>query len=180
MYGRYNSTIGVKKKICIRCGKMDYWFSRRRCKSCSTIEDTIARMEQENQEQGDGLPELIAEADILFSRLVRLSAADKHGFLHCYICDARLHWKEAQNMHFISRANSFLRYDHKRNCRAGCKVCNEYLSGNLVKYRERLEAEMPGLVDILEEEARIPYKLGREEVRQVIAECTLKLKRYKI
>lgn len=180
MYSRYNSTISIKKKPCIRCGQLKPHFSRKRCRECAIIEDALTRMEEVNHEQGDGLPELIAEADILFSRLVRLSAADKDGFLHCYICDVRLHWKEAQTMHLISRANSFLRFDHKRNCRAGCKTCNEYLSGNLIKYRERLESEMPGLVDILEEEARIPYKLGREEVRQVIAECTLKLKRYKI
>lgn len=39
-----NSTIIVKKKKCVSCGKLDYNFSKGRCKTCATIENTAKRV----------------------------------------------------------------------------------------------------------------------------------------
>lgn len=170
----YNSTIINKKKKCIRCGKMDFWFSKKRCKACSTYEDTMARMEAHTNDmiEGDGLPELIKEADEIVSKWLRLSNADKEGIVVCYTCNKRYRWQDAHCGHYIKRGNLFLRYDH-RNIRVQGECCNIYLDGNYSAYTERLEAEFPGLPEILMEESITVYKPSREEIKGIITEHTL-------
>ena len=53
----YNSTIIAKKKK-LSCGHTDYNFSRGRCKSCATIQDTQKRVEKarEQEKQNTTLP----------------------------------------------------------------------------------------------------------------------------
>lgn len=175
---RHNSTIRIKKKACVRCGIVGPIFSRGRCGKCATIEDTLSRMaeDEESELESEGLSKLIQDADAIFSKFIRLNAANKDGWLPCYICGTNVRWQDAQNMHFIPRGHSLLRFDEKRNCRAGCINCNQYLSGNLALYRQKLNEEMPGLPDILEEEARIPYKLTRDEVKNISIEYGIKFK----
>ena len=45
----YNSTIITKKKRCVNCGNIDYWFSKKMCKQCDTVHSTQKRMEQFDQ-----------------------------------------------------------------------------------------------------------------------------------
>lgn len=172
-----NSTIRVKKKICVRCGKEDYWFSRKRCRSCATIEDSLARMEEESNEEikKEGLSELIKVADDIFSKWVRLSNADKDGLVTCYTCDAVLRWQDSQCGHYVKRGNLFLRFD-PRNCRVQDRQCNEYKDGNYAEYTKRLEAEHPGITDILQEEAALVYKPTRHEIQGIITEYNNKVK----
>lgn len=177
----HNSTIEKKQKICIRCGKKCIWFSRKRCQACAKIEDTYARMEKSNDSEisEDGLQELIRQADEVFSQYVRLAAADKEGFISCYICGVRVHWKEAENMHYIKRgASLFLRFD-LRNNKAGCHTCNCTKGGNYIEYANKLESDHPGITDILFEESTLYIKLTREEIRAVIAEYTGKVRELK-
>lgn len=174
----HNSTIAIKEKICVRCGKPCVWFSKKRCQSCAKLEDTFKRMEAANESEisEEGLTELINQADEVFSKYVRLAAADKEGIVSCYICDKKVHWKEAENMHYIKRgASLFLRYD-LRNNRAGCNECNCVKGGNYGEYAKRLDAEHPGITDILFEEGALYVKMTREEIRTVINEYTPKVK----
>jgi len=53
-----NSTIIVKKKRCIRCGNIDYHFSKKMCKQCATIESTQKRME-EFEDDGESFQNLV-------------------------------------------------------------------------------------------------------------------------
>lgn len=174
---RFNSTISVKKKVCKRCGEPKYIFSKGRCVDCSRIEDTLAKMEEETEVvlKEEGLWELIKEADDVYSKWLRLSSANENGLVTCYTCDALLRWQDAQCGHFVKRGNLFLRFD-QRNTRVQDKQCNEFKSGNLAEYTRRLEIDNPGITSILYEEAALVYKPTRDEIRNIIKECTNKLK----
>lgn len=173
----YNSTIRSKKKTCIRCGKLDYWFSQKRCKQCATIENTLARMEEEANEEieKDNLSELIKVADDVFSKWLRLSGADDNGLVHCYTCDEEMRWQDAHAGHYIKRGNLFLRFD-TRNLKIQGPCCNIYKHGNYPEFTKRLEEERPGITTILTEEAALVYKPTREEIRAIINEYSHKLK----
>jgi hypothetical protein len=173
----FNSTIKMKKKICIRCGKDCYWFSKKRCKDCARIEDAMNEQEEETEQvlKEEGLQVLIKEADTLFSRWLRLSSADKDGNVVCYTCEVTKHWTLMQNGHYIKRGNLFLRFD-PRNCRPQCEGCNVYKDGNYPEFTKRLEIERPGIIDYLLEESRLVYKPTREEIKNIITEYTIKFK----
>jgi hypothetical protein len=177
MYG-YNSTIKKKLHPCIRCGKMCYWFSKKRCQQCSKIEDAITRMEAEADEeiQGEpGLPQLISEADEIFSKWIRKSTANKEGIVSCFTCDNTMRWQIAHCGHYIKRGNLFLRWD-TRNIRVQGECCNIYKSGNYPEYTRRLDLEQPGITQILTDEAAIVYKPTREEIKAIILEYRRKFK----
>lgn len=174
----YNSTIRIKKKNCSRCGKPEYIFSRGRCKSCATIEDTLAKEEEEGGQE-IGLPELIAELDTLVSRYIRLKNADKDGLVQCYTCTAKKPIAEMQAGHYVPRGNMLLRFDIERNIRPQCKDCNEYKRGNLAIYGQKLEQELPGVTELLYNESLLVYKYTRDELRQMINEYTIKIKKLK-
>ena len=166
-----NSTIQVKKRW-LNCGHFDYAFSHNRCANCCRIESAAKRMESEVVK--DGLSDLIADADAIFSKYVRMSAADKNGIVKCYICGRPERWQDSQCMHYISRACLYLRYD-LRNCKAGCKDCNEFRGGNLIKYAEKLDQESIGITERLYEESKLIYKPGISEIRAIVTEYTQKL-----
>ncbi len=171
----HNSTIFVKEKICSRCGLKKPIFSRGRCQPCAKIEDTLAR-EEKSIEHEDGLPELIKELDDLVSRYVRKSNCDKDRNIRCYTCDNVYPYGEMQAGHYIPRGCMLLRFDTDRNIRCQCKTCNEYKRGNLAEYGRRLEAEMPGVTEILLSESYTVYKYSREELRSMIADYYKRIK----
>jgi len=71
--------------------------------------------------------------DAIFSKYIRLRDCDRNGIVTCPLCWAKIHWKEAQNMHFVSRGVLKYRFDES-NCFAGCKRCNVILNWNYPKY----------------------------------------------
>lgn len=174
---RFNSTIIPKKKK-LACGCYDFPFSKNRCKMHATQEDAMKRMEaySEQQIQEDNLSDLIAEADAMFSKFVRLSVADKNGYIKCFICGKKVHWTKAENMHYIKRgASLFLRFD-LRNNKAGCNECNSVKGGNYFEYAKKLEVQSPGITDLLYEEGNIVIKLSRSEAQSIIDEYSMKVR----
>lgn len=127
-------------------------------------------------EKEAGLPELIADADAVFSKWVRLSAANRVGTVTCYICLKFVRWQEAEAMHYIKRGHLYLRWD-ARNVKAGCNECNCLKDGNILKYGIRLEEESPGITEILLEESAIVYRPGHDELKSLILEYSDKVKR---
>lgn len=71
--------------------------------------------------------------DAVFSTYIRLRDANDKWIVICPLCWAKVSWKQAQNMHFISRWNMKHRYDEK-NCHAGCVRCNVILNWNYIAY----------------------------------------------
>jgi len=162
----FNSTIITKKKM-LRCGHFSYNFSKGRCKQCATIEDSLIRLNKEEERVEDDLSDLIKSCDGLFSKYIRLKYSDASGNLKCYTCDTVKHYTQMQCGHYIGRANMFLRFDETRNCRPQCEYCNCHKHGNLLVFASNLEKEHAGVTDILYEESRIVYRFTRDELKQL-------------
>lgn len=171
-----NSTI-IPKKRQLDCGCFDYAFSKNKCRTHATFDSYQARLEKITEKviKEDDLSDLIADADAIFSKFIRLKYADKNGMVACYTCGTIKHWTLMQNGHYQKRGNLFLRHD-ERNCRPQDSYCNENLSGNMPEYTKRLEAENPGITDILKQESVLVHKPTRDEIRQIISEYTPKVK----
>jgi hypothetical protein len=173
------STIRPKLGICPMCGgtkkvpligklcQQHYWEQNKK----KSFDKATAK------ERGELEPVkiLIDDLDIIFSQLIRLKEADEHGMAKCYTCEDVKHWKQLQCGHYISRAQMPTRFSEK-NCRPQCKICNEDKRGNLVVFAERLEAEEPGIVAILEEQSRGIQDYGRDELKVLIADAIRKVK----
>lgn len=130
---------------------------------------------KEDQSDDEDVATLKKDLDLIFSRWLRLNGADKDGACECFICGHKDHYSVMQAAHFVKRGNSFLRYD-PRNVAINCKPCNEYKDGNLVLYAQKLEQLNPGITAILMEEGNIVYKFTRNELKDMIAEYSRKLK----
>lgn len=176
---RHNSTIGVKERICVSCGKKCTWFSRKRCQSCATIEDTQKRMQEENEKVIDeeDLSGLLADADAIFSQYIRLKYANERGMVKCFTCPTVKYWTMVDNGHYVKRGHLMFRLD-ERNCRPQCKDCNgdQKTNGKQHIFAENLEKESPGVAEYLMDERKLVYKPTREEIRQIISEYTPKVK----
>lgn len=170
----YNSTIRVKQKICVRCGRPCVWFSKKRCQQCARIEDTIARDEEE-VEQDESLQNLVEDADVWFSKYIRLLYASSDGMVECYTSGKKMRWQEIQCGHFISRKHFATRW-MPDNCRPQSEYENCHLHGNMEVFRKKLEQERSGLPEWLEEQAREVCKPTRDELKQLIIEYRGKVK----
>lgn len=118
---------------------------------------------------------LIDDYDIIFSQLIRLMYEDEYGMVKCYTCDTVKHWKHMQCGHYIPRAHMPTRFSVK-NTKPQCEICNEHKRGNLTVFAERLEAEEPGLVAMLEEQSRGIQDYERNELKILIADATRRVK----
>lgn len=175
----YNSTIQRKKKKCIVCGDPCFIFSHGRCEQCARVANAEKNDAKQDTDEAESVAILKKDADLLFSRVIRLrAAAPGTGLLSCFICDATVHYSLAHAMHFEGRADSSLRF-HPKNVRAGCFNCNVALEGNLDKYAERLNAEEPRLSEWLEAEGRPPYKFWRTELKIMIGDLSREINHLK-
>lgn len=83
---------------------------------------------------------LIHDLDKIVSEMVRKKGA-KDGINTCYTCGRRLHWKNLDCGHYISRRYIGTRFDFE-NMRPQCRVCNRELHGNLETYDKKLRKEL--------------------------------------
>lgn len=79
-------------------------------------------------------------ADAMFSKWTRMKAAGSDGFLRCFICGTRLHWKDAVAMHCEPRVCMPTRYSEV-NVQAGCSGCNSKPLGDRESFRQALDNE---------------------------------------
>jgi len=77
--------------------------------------------------------------DKIYSEYVRKKDA-KNGYVRCYTCDKRLHWKEAHCGHYIPRNNLSTRFD-ERNTKPQCVGCNIFGNGKPDIFALRLEKD---------------------------------------
>lgn len=172
---RHNSLIRIKTAICKGCNKTQPIQAKGLCQSCyqmslklKYLNNSLASDDEATQ---DGLPDLIREFDAVFSRYVRMSAANKEGVANCFICGKPERWQDCDAMHYVPRASYFLRFDN-RNVKCGCKECNQYKGGNLLAYGIKLDNEHLGITEVLLEESRMIYKFTKDELRQQIIHYT--------
>jgi len=76
----------------------------------------------------------------VFSKFIRKSASDKDGYVSCYSCGARHHWKEVDAGHYISRAKLATKFD-ERNVKPQCRKCNRFLDGASPQFAVHLMKE---------------------------------------
>jgi len=163
----YNSTI-INKKKKLSCGHTDYNFSRGRCKSCATIQDTNKRIAEYEQETDiDSWTNLRDDLDAVFSRYIRTKYANEEGMVQCYTSGKWITIGEAQCGHFISRSHLSTRW-YEPNCRPQSQHDNEYLQGNLEVFRKKLEEVEEGLPDALLELSRQVFKPTISELKELL------------
>jgi hypothetical protein len=136
---------------------------------------SVNKMAAKDEPVDDDMQDLISDADIVYSRWLRMSAADKDGTVSCFTCGLNMRWQLSQCGHYVKRGNLFLRWD-TRNTRIQCEGCNIHKGGNYSKFTANLEAQHSGITQILIDEGRLVYKPTREEIRAIISEYTQKLK----
>lgn len=185
----YNSTIIVKEKKCVSCGKPCQVFSKGRCKECANIDSFKKRSALANDKSKirglgtyqkvegivDSLQELIIDLDRVVSRYVRLAEMGKDHKCGCYTCSTRKDWKAMQCGHYINRQHLGLRWELP-NLRVQCPNCNITLRGNIEVYAANLEREQKGIVEWLEETAREVAKPTKDELKQLLFHFQQKLK----
>lgn len=115
---------------------------------------------------------LIKKLDVVFSKYVRLSNADKNGFCTCVTCNRKYHWKEIQAGHFMSRKHYATRWDED-NVKPQCLGCNMYKQGEQYKYSIFLGSE---LANDLYLKSREVVKFSTADIEQMIDDYTTKLK----
>lgn len=179
----YGSTIKQKMGICPMCsdGKekplikgmcnWHYWQANKM--------KSLAKQQEREVAKDESLSVLIMDLDRVYSRYMRLSAADLYKNIECYTCGKKDSWVNADLSHFIPRGCMYLRFD-PRNTRVCCQHCNRNLNGNLVVFAQKLEEENPGIVEILQEESRLVHHFSRHELKAMIADYTRRLQRLAI
>ena len=167
----HNSTIQRRKKPCKTCRGPSYIFSHGNCERCAKIE-SVKKSDEKDEEDTESVAILKKDADLLFSRLIRLrAAAPGTGMCSCFICGADVHYSQAHAMHYVNREDSLVRL-HPKNVRVGDKKCNIYLDGNLKLFAERLDEEEKRLSEWLYLEGNKVYKFTRDELKRLCADYT--------
>jgi hypothetical protein len=169
----YNSTIITKKKRCVNCGNIDYWFSKKMCKQCATVHSTQKRME-EFEDDTESFQNLVQDLDHVFSQYIRNRYADKTGIVECYTCGKKHTIAEIQCGHFMGRSNLSTRW-MEQNCRPQCMECNYFKTGNIEEFEYKLHEENNAVVDYLRETARQTSKPTKDELKGLILEYRAKL-----
>lgn len=170
-----SSTI-IRKKRKLDCGCFDYAFSRNKCKAHATIDSVNKRVaKHEESEPSESLQNLRDEADYLYSRYIRLKHMEADGLVPCYTCAKRLPMAQIQNGHYIHRQDMGTRFLDD-NCRPQCPECNARHNDDKEPFKQKLEAEKPGITEWLEEQARLVSKPTREELRELITNLRWKVK----
>ena len=112
---------------------------------------------------------LKAEADRVFSRWVRISAASSFGLVTCVTCGRLDLWRNMDAGHFVSRRFNGLRFDEK-NVHPQCHECNRFKHGNLKEYRKYLENRYgSGIFDYFKRRLREPTKLSDSFLQNVVS-----------
>lgn len=155
-----------KELFCIKC--------RNHQKTTKTISKQNVRKKTNKAEESTRIY-LIHELDDVVSKYIRKREADKNGNVHCFTCNWVGHWKQADCGHFISRKIYQLRWD-VRNLKPQCKMCNQFLDGNIEIYSINLDREMPDLSNILKEESRSISKMTQQDMKELLIDFRYKLK----
>ena len=82
-----------------------------------------------------GVVTLKRELDDIFSKWVRLEAADSSGLVRCVTCGSVHDWQNLDNGHFIKRQWTLIRWEPK-NCHPQCRNCNWHKQGNDAEYEK--------------------------------------------
>ena len=139
----------LKKKspTCKYCGELGHtkWqcYKYRYDKLCAIPLHTASnkRKKRTNTTNRSDKQTALKQADKAFSLYIRKKYSDRYGYCRCYTCGAKVYWKNADCSHYVERTCMTTRFNED-NVRVCCKTCNEFLHGNLKKFREHLVEEI--------------------------------------
>jgi len=115
---------------------------------------------------------LVKKLDVVFSKYIRLSSADKRGMCTCVTCGKQYHWKNIQAGHFMSRKHYSTRWDES-NVKPQCCGCNMFKQGEQYKYSIFLGSELANDLYLKSKET---VKFSTTDLEEMIDEYTTKLK----
>ncbi len=78
------------------------------------------------------------QADKWFSEFIRLRDSDDEGIATCITSGRRMHWRDLDCGHYISRAKQATRYD-EMNCHAQSKGHNRFQGGHFLEHGRRID-----------------------------------------
>lgn len=116
---------------------------------------------------------IIKKLDWVFSEYIRLRDSDNKGIVTCPLCWKKMHRKDAQNMHFISRWVLKYRFD-ENNCYAWCMRCNVILHWNYIEYTLfMIKKFWKETVEAMKNDKQ-PYNIPTPRLMEMIQEYTSK------
>lgn len=118
--------------------------------------------------------QLVKKLDTVFSQYIRKSKADKQGNCTCCTCGKKVHWKEIQAGHFMSRKHYSIRWD-ERNVNPQCVACNVFRYGEQYKYSLFLGQDLADLLYLQSKEIK---KYTTEELKELTDTYSKMLKEY--
>lgn len=172
-----NPSCNAKNVACVKVGKNLF------CVKCRQYDRVTAILKKAQERTFRASPQrgeversyLVEDLDLIASKYIRKKYANNKGEAECYTCGKSEPWQNLDCGHFIPRHNMSLRWD-TRNLRPQCKECNQYKSGNLIMFANKLEKEQPGITEQLESEAREVKKWTRQELKETLIDLRYKLK----
>jgi len=114
--------------------------------------------------------QLIKKADKLFSKFVRLKAADTNGYVQCVTCGKVMPWNKGCHAgHFIVRQWVRTRF-FLLNVYPQCCHCNLFLNGNYENFYPYLldKIGQDGIDRLKRMSRESPNSLTREELEKII------------
>jgi hypothetical protein len=115
--------------------------------------------------------------DTIFSKYVRLSNADKNGYVKCYTCGVKKYWEKdgMQAGHFMSRKHTATRFD-EQNVKPQCYSCNCHFYGRQFEFGKNLDKQFgEGTSDALLQKSRQTQKNTVADLQDLIELYTNKL-----
>lgn len=110
---------------------------------------------------------LVAKLDRVFSKWVRLGAADHTGHVRCYTCGVKKHWQKVDAGHFMVRGKYGTRWE-PRNVKCQCKGCN-LRSGEQHLFGLALDREYgEGTAEEIRQQSHQIRKWTNQELRDLI------------
>lgn len=118
---------------------------------------------------------LIQQADSAFSKLARLSRADKAGQVECICCGRPFHWTYTDCGHFVVRGNMALRYDLD-NCWPVCRACHSKPTHTTEYENALVKKKGQEFVDRLRQRGHQYFRAQNDqEMEALVQELTYKL-----
>lgn len=131
-------------------------------------------LKEKNKPKKKSISKLKKELDKVFSEFIRRKYSDHYGYVNCYTCGLKKHWKEIQNGHFVSRSCLATRYSED-NCRPQCVGCNVFGGGKIALFALKLDSEKRNTVTRLYRESQTiiknyPYEEQIEKYKKLLNE----------
>jgi hypothetical protein len=122
------------------------------------------------------ISKLKKKLDKIFSEFIRRRNADHLGFITCFTCGVKKHWKEQQAGHFQSRSHHSTRWDEV-NVQVQCVKCNMFRQGEQYKFGLYLDERYgKGTAEELENRAKTIVKINRVDYEEAITRYKQKIK----